>query len=193
MNESNLKILKGNFETVPIENLRRECDPSFFKFSSTDKLEPLDGTIGQERAVESISFGLGIKTRGFNVYASGPTGVGKSSAVQAYVEKRAKGEPAPMDWCYVNNFEDPDRPSAISFSPGRSVEFAKDMDDLISSAREEIPKAFESKEYEERKTKITNEFEAERERSFGEIENDAAKRGFAVEVTTAGILSLIHI
>lgn len=190
MNDSNLRIINDTIAEVEIADLRRECSPSFFKFSSTEQLSLLDGTIGQERAVESISFGLAIKTKGFNIYAAGPTGVGKSSTVKAYIEKRAKAEPIPSDWCYVNNFIEPDRPLVIAFSPGHSVEFAKDVDELISSAREEIPKAFEGKEYEERKTRITNEFESERERAFAEIEKQASQRGFAVEVTTAGIITI---
>ncbi|MBI4733932.1 MAG: AAA family ATPase, partial [Rubrobacteridae bacterium] len=190
MNDSNLKLLKRDIEEVALNDLRRECDPSFFTFSSTEQVGALDGTIGQERAVESIVFGLSIKTKGFNLYAAGPTGVGKFSAIKSYIEKRAKDEPVPNDWCYVNNFSDPDRPSTIFFPPGHSVEFAKDMDDLISSAREEISKVFESKEYEERKTRITNEFETERERAFGEIEKKASVRGFAVDITTAGIVTI---
>jgi len=190
MSAANVRKVKTAFAEVAIEDLRREIDPSMFKFSSTKEVKPLEGTIGQDRAVESINFGLGIKTKGFNIYAAGPPGVGKTSTVKSYIEMRARQEPIPSDWCYVNNFNDPDRPLAISLPAGRGKEFAKDMDELIRSAREEIPKAFESKEYEERKTRIANEFEAQREKGFAEIEKRAGERGFAVEVTPGGIITI---
>ncbi len=186
----NLKRITTKFNEVSVEELRRECDPSTFKFTSTQEVEPLQGTIGQERAVESIEFGLGIKTKGFNIYAAGPSGTGKTSTVKDYIEMMAKREPVPNDWCYVNNFNDPDRPLTISLPAGQGRDLAKDMDDLIAHARDEIPKAFESKEYEERKTRIANELESEREKAFSEIEKKAEQRGFAVDITTAGIITI---
>jgi len=190
MDSANLRKVESGFSEVVIEDLRRESDPSVFKFSSTREVKPLKGTIGQERAVEAIEFGLGIKTKGFNLYAAGPPGVGKTSTVKDYIQIKAKQDPVPNDWCYVNNFSDPDRPLAISLPAGRSKDLAKDMDELIRSAREEIPKAFEGKEYEERKSKIANELEQERERGFAEIESEADKKGFAVDMTTAGIVTI---
>ncbi|MCL6472707.1 MAG: AAA family ATPase [Firmicutes bacterium] len=186
----NLRKSTNNFAEVAIEDLRRECDQSIFQFKSTEEVEPLKGTIGQERAVQAIEFGLGIKTKGFNIYAAGPSGTGKTSTVKAYIQMKAEKEPVPNDWCYVNNFYDPDKPLAISLPPGRGRVFAKDMDELIAHTREEIPGAFESKEYEERKARITNEFEQAREKGFAEIEKKADERGFAVEITTAGIITI---
>lgn len=190
MDQPGLRRIKDAFHELPIEDLRRDCDPSVFKFSSTADIEPLMGTIGQDRAVESIEFSLGIKTKGFNMYASGPPGVGKTSTIKAYIELKAKQEQVPSDWCYINNFNDPDRPLAISLPPGKGRELSTDMDDLIAHARDEIPKAFESKEYEERKTRIANDFEVQREKAFAEIEKKAEDRGFAVDITTAGIMTI---
>ncbi len=186
----NIRKSENNFAEVAVEDLRRECDPSIFSFSSTQEVEPLKGTIGQARAIESIEFGLGIKTKGFNMYIAGPPGVGKTSTVKKYIQMKAKAEPVPNDWCYVNNFSDPDRPLAISLPPGLGRNFAKDMDEVLEHARSEIPKAFESKEYEERKTRIANELESEREKAFSEIEKKADEQGFAVDITTSGIITI---
>src|SRR3990172_3611977 len=180
MDTASIKKVKRTLREATVEELRRDCDPAIFKFASTDEVEPLEGTVGQERAIEAIEFFLGIETKGFTLYASGPPGVGKTSTVRSYIQKIAKEQPVPYDWCYINNFGDPDRPLAISLPAGRSKQFAKDMEELISSARLEIPKAFESKEYEERKARITNDFEAHREKGLAEIEKKAEARGFTV-------------
>ena len=38
---------------------------------STKDLTPLSEIIGQERAVRALTFGLGIKDHGFNMYVAG--------------------------------------------------------------------------------------------------------------------------
>jgi hypothetical protein len=40
---------------LPAEKLRRECDASFMRCETTQQLVPLQGIIGQERAVRSES------------------------------------------------------------------------------------------------------------------------------------------
>ena len=46
-------------------------------------MAPLEGAIGQPRALAAIEFGLEIETSGYNIYASGPIGTGKRSTVGA--------------------------------------------------------------------------------------------------------------
>ena len=71
------------------DRLKKSCDPGQFAFETTKEVAPLDGTIGQDRAVSAIDFGFGIKTRGFNVYVAGPVGTGKDTTVRTYVQKVA--------------------------------------------------------------------------------------------------------
>lgn len=40
---------------IPVEQLRRRCDPFIFEFESTADIPPLDDAIGQERAVRAIA------------------------------------------------------------------------------------------------------------------------------------------
>ncbi len=90
------------------------CDPESFEFQTTDDLENLAETIGQERAVEALRFGVEIDQQGYNMFVLGPSGVGKQSTVMGFLRRRLKEQPTPADWCYVNNFEAPYRPKAIS-------------------------------------------------------------------------------
>ncbi|MCL4371512.1 MAG: hypothetical protein M1380_11515, partial [Chloroflexi bacterium] len=45
---------------VPVERLRRSCDPATMPFETTEQVEPLLGTVGQERAISAIEFGVEI-------------------------------------------------------------------------------------------------------------------------------------
>lgn len=110
--------------------LRKECKPGSFKFQDTSKLTFSDDIIGQERAVKAMEFGLKIKTRGYNIFMSGMTGTGKTSYAQNIVKKISKKLKTPDDWCYVYNFDNPNKPKAINLPAGLGKVFQKDMEDF---------------------------------------------------------------
>ena len=175
---------------LPVEKLRHVMDPALLDFDTTEEVEPLVGTTGQKRALDAIEFGLNIKAYGYNLFVSGQSGTGRNTTISAFVEKLAKTEKVPPDWCYVQNFADPYRPSAISLPPGRGTELAKDMDELIEDAKREIPKAFENENYEQRKRDILKDLQARREAISNELQERARKEGLAIEATPVGIITV---
>ena len=66
------------------------CDPTQFEFETTETVPPLEGIIGQERAVRAMEFGLMVKKHGYNIFITGPIGTGKSSYAQTIVKEVAK-------------------------------------------------------------------------------------------------------
>ena len=53
-------------------DIYRICDPSTLGFQSTAELPELKEIIGQDRAVSSVHFGIGIQSEGYNIFAMGP-------------------------------------------------------------------------------------------------------------------------
>jgi AAA domain len=88
-------------EPLAPDALYRRCDPAQLEFASTAELEPLDGVIGQERALAALRFGVGIRHENYHLFALGPLGIGKHAVVHQVLEQRAATEPVPSDWCYV--------------------------------------------------------------------------------------------
>lgn len=172
---------------VPVRQLRRVCDARQLKFKTTKELEPLDGTVGQARAVSALEFGLSIEADGFNVFVSGTPGSGRSTELMAQIERIAKARPAPRDWCYVFNFTDPARPRALSLPPGRGHELSHHVEDLVAAVRRDIPRAFESDEYAQRRDQVGREVQAQREKFFEALESEARERNLAVNATPMGI------
>jgi lon-related putative ATP-dependent protease len=168
------------------DDLYRSCDPKIFTFKTTEELPPFEGTIGQQRALHAIDFGLSLQSKGFNIYVLGEPGTGKTSTIRALIKKKAETEPVPPDWVYVYNFKDPDSPMAISLEPGRGIEFKKDMEELLHSLKVEIPKVFESKEYEKQKQKILEEFQKRQKDLFSAIEEEAESKGFTIRRSMGG-------
>jgi len=170
--------------------LRRRLAPSTLPFSTTAAVEPLVGTIGQPRALEAIEFGLGVETHGFNVFVAGLPGTGRRTTVLDYVQSRAATLPVPADWVYVHNFAAADRPNAIRLPPGTGIRFAADMDELLTTARREIPRAFESEAYDHRRRGAVADAAAQQEELERDLTAFAAERGFVLKTGLTGIASM---
>ena len=172
--------------TLTPEELHSPCDPKRFRFRTTAEVEPLSRIVGQQRALEAIDFGLNMQSLGFNIYVLGESGTGKTSAIRHFIPAKAKSEPVPPDWAYVFNFREPAEPIAISLSPGRGSEFQRDMEELVASLKTAIPKVFESKEYEQQKSRIMEAFQKRQKELFGAMEREAESKGFSVRATISG-------
>ncbi len=170
------------------EDLYKRCDPESFSFATTDDITQFSGTIGQEKALRSLDFGLGMDSTGFNIFAIGETGTGKMSTIMAMLNEKAGSEATPADWCYVNNFKDPDMSIAFALPPGKGVLFQKEMEELIRMLRLEIPKAFESKEYETQKSRVIDEFQQKQSEYLSRLDAEAKERGFTVKRSPTGVL-----
>ena len=171
-----------------IEELYQCCDPSVFAFNTTDELPDAIETIGQERALRAIDFGLNLENSGFNIFMLGDNGTGKMTTIKAFLAKKAAEEPVPDDWCYVYNFKDTDVPLAISLAPGMASLFQKDMDELVKTLRIEIPKIFESKEYEKQKNQTIEEFQQKQKELFSAMDEDAKAKGFSIRKSVSGLM-----
>jgi lon-related putative ATP-dependent protease len=170
------------------EQLRRTFDPHALGIETTEHIEPLEGIIGQRRAVSALQFGLGIQELGFNIYVAGPPGIGKMTAVKSFLEELARQKETPPDWCYVNNFEDPYQPKALRLPPGWGARFAQDIKNLIEHVRRELPKVFESEEYSARRDEIVKAINQQREAIINRVQEKASQAGFLLQAAPFGIL-----
>ncbi|MEW8645540.1 MAG: ATP-binding protein [Candidatus Thiodiazotropha endolucinida] len=171
---------------LPPEALCRHCDPDQFNFDTTDELEDLEGFIGQERATESLHFGLGVEHKGYNLYALGPAGAGKSAMVRKFLKALAAERPIPSDWCYVNNFSDARKPHAVALPAGQGVMFKEDMEQLVIDLQEAIPLVFESDEYHTRRQAKEDRLEERQENAMAAMQKKAEEKHIALINTPTG-------
>jgi lon-related putative ATP-dependent protease len=163
------------------------CDPAVFEFDTTEELPTEIEIIGQQRAVEAIDFGVTIASSGFNVYAMGYAGTGRSTTINTFLKRIAAEEPVPDDWVYVYNFADPNRPRAIALPPGTAVQFRADMQELLDDLLREIPRAFESEDYEQQRERIIRQMQEERNAEFSQLEHKVNERGFTLIKAATGL------
>ena len=176
----------GEVERLSADALCWRCTPDQFAFESTDDLEDLVEVMGQERAVEALRFGIGMRRAGYNIYALGPEGIGKHTVARRFLEEQAREAPLPLDWCYVSNFKEPRKPRILQLNAGRGAVFQADMARFVEDVRHALRSAFESEEYRTRRQVLEEEIKERQEHALEKIEEDAKARGIALMRTPVG-------
>jgi lon-related putative ATP-dependent protease len=164
-----------------------ECPPGKVECKTSEELSPLEGIVGQDRALKALIFGVEMKGKGFNIFAAGPPVTGKRPATRNYLEKIAKTKPTPPDWCYVNNFQNPYEPKALKLPAGKAKIFQKDLKNLIDQVKRAVPAALQSEEFVARTNSITKKSVEERDKILNELNDEAKQSSYAVRMNQLGI------
>jgi len=180
--------LKSKYRLKP-KDLRKVCNPDSFKFETTADLLPLKGIIGQDRAVRALEFGLTVDHQGYNIYLAGALGTGKTTLARELLQKKARKEPRPSDWCYVYNFDTPDCPIALELPAGQGKKFKKDLEDQIEKIIARVSKVLEEDEFGYKRSQIMNQFMEQTSALYLRAEEEARKLGFGITRTDQGINS----
>ncbi len=166
---------------VPASHLRRVCQPL-----SKVRPAPAEPFFGQQRAVDALRFAIEMEREGYNAYVLGPLGSHRHKLVEDLARERALTKPAPDDWCYINNFADPERPRALRLPAGKGADFRDKMRTLISEMRLAIPAAFEADDYRNQLKALEAETQKDVEQQWRSLETQASSEGIAVLQTPTG-------
>lgn len=181
--------MKPDTFRIPVDQLRKTCDPDQFNFHDTSELDPLEEVIGQDRAVRAVTFGIGIDSRGYHLFAVGPPGTGKTTTVQGFLKQRAADQEVPDDWCYVNNFSEPDKPRSLRLPAGLGCQFRDDMKELVEQFQSDIPEAFTSEKYDTEREGIKEIYREKQQEIFQELEQEAKEEGLTLLQTPHGLVT----
>jgi ATP-dependent Lon protease len=180
------------------EELRWKCDPDVFEFTSTSDIEPIEGILGQERALKALRLGVELKGPGYNIYIAGLSGSGKATGVKQMLEVIGSSCPEIFDYAYVNNFQDSDRPTLLSFPKGKAKFFKRALQSAIEILRKKIPQALESEGYLEMKKNIVSGYSKQEEELMNSFDTELRKEGLSLgqvkvgEVARPDIIPLIN-
>ena len=172
---------------IPVKKLKYTCDPSVFKFKTTEELKNNYKGVGQERGIASLEFGLRVDTKGYNLYLEGPTGSGKTTYTKNYLTKLAKSKRKPQDWCYIYNFNNPNEPIAVSLPAGDGKKFKDLMDKFIEEIKVDIYNTFKNDEFEKEKNLIVQRYQEKRGKLLENLNKKSKKYGFQVKTADNGI------
>lgn len=169
------------------KDLKMTCNPSMFKFETTEELEPIQTGIGQDRGIKALEFGIQVDVKGYNLYLEGPSGVGKTMYTKNYLDKISLKKKVPCDWCYIYNFSNPNEPIAVDLPAGQGKEFKESMEGFIKEIKKDIQKTFNADDFEKEKALIKQEFEVKRSALLDKLNEEASKYNFQVKAAQNGI------
>ncbi len=170
------------------EDLYRRCDPELFDFETTRDLAGLEETLGQPRAAAAVEFAVGMEHDGYNVFAFGPPGTGKYTAIRRFLDRRAAELPAPADVCYVNDFDEAQKPRLLELPAGKGRQFQKDMKGLVEELGSALGAAFESEEYQTQRQMIEGSLEERQGKAISEVGEAAREQDIALLRTPMGVV-----
>ncbi len=168
------------------DRLYRACDSGRFSFTTTAELEDLTEGIGQARAIDAARFGIGMRHAGYNLFVMGPIGGGKRTLIRQLLDQRVAAEAKPSDWCYVHNFGQPHKPRALELPAALGARLQADMEQLLGELQARIPAVFEGDEYRRRLGRIDEDYGERQSQAFGEVGEEAGKRGIVLLRTPNG-------
>ncbi len=174
---------------LPASELRAHFEDDLLAFDTTASLEDVaDKVVGQERAIDAIQFGMGMKESGYNIFIAGPSKAGLTYTARTFIEEQARQEPTPPDWCYVFNFKEQDKPKGLKISAGTGKLLKKDMNDFIDTLQAKIPEVFDSDDYRAKEGEVHQDFEKRRREYIDELSQEAREQGFILQFSQVGMV-----
>lgn len=183
---------RGGKDSVEVDGLRNALNPGTLGFLTTKELEPYTGLIGQKKALEAVALGLDLRYDNFNIFAIGPMGGGKLTAVSNLLAETTPKWDVPTDWVYVNNFDRPHNPQAIELPAGQGPKFNRMMIEVIDELRLGLPALFQSDEYVTRRRSIDLAFENNQEDAIENLIEHAFTKNVIILRTPSGFTMVPH-
>jgi len=168
--------------------LRRRMQLTSLPFATTADAPELNEIIGQERATRAIEFGIEIPYQGYNIFAMGPVGAGKTTIITGFLERKARTRSVPADWGYAHNFNDPDRPEALQLPPGGGARLRDDIDQLLNQVSDTLIKAFASEQYAEHRNALVRQSDQLRTDHLRQLDQFAREQGFVLVRLPMGLM-----
>jgi lon-related putative ATP-dependent protease len=165
---------------VPPKALRWVCAPGSLGISSMGDVRPLREIIGQDRALRALQVGMEMHHYGYNIFATGLPGTGKTTTIKRMLHDAAKRHVDLTDKCYLHNFRDPDAPVAVMLPAGQGVQLKQDMASLLAELQKSVPAVFESRRYVEQRKATLDHFQDRQRSVLKDFEKKVKSKGFEV-------------
>jgi lon-related putative ATP-dependent protease len=184
---------------LPASELKWTCDTNCFDFDTTDTVTPIEGIVGQHRALKALKIGIDIESPGYNIFITGLSGTGKQTTMRKLLKEFLPKKKLKLnDYTYVNNFRDEDHPSILVFPAGQGRKFKTDIKSTIKYFQENIPQLLEKEPFLSQRKKLINELGKLQKKLMGGFEKKLKKDKLTLgqikteEVTRPEIFAVIE-
>lgn len=170
----------ADHRALPLEDLRWYCPLNMIPAETTESVEPIEGIIGQDRALKALKLGVELYSPGYNVFVCGLSGTGKATTIKTILEKIQPTKLLTRDYCYVNDFVDSDRPMLLIFERGVGARFKREMAEAMNMVKERMPGIFEEEEFLKTRQSYVDEYNKQETMLFASFEKEIEPDGFVL-------------
>jgi hypothetical protein len=168
------------------EQLRWRCPAEWLPFETTKSVMPAESILGQDAAAESLRFGLITNAPGHHVFVRGLAGTGRVTLVREVMERIKPLCPPSRDYCYVRNFDQPERPKLIALPRSKAAPFAALMDEFAEFLRGGLQRAMSSDQLKAERAALDNSVNARIAETLKPFEKDLQAAGLGLVTVDLG-------
>lgn len=192
MTKKSQPILARAAHPLPPEKLRNRLDPATLPYEDSRKVPRKSGqAVFQPRAMQALRMAIMIPGLEYNVFVAGEPGQGRTHFVRQFLKPEAAKRPAPCDWIYLHNFEDEDRPLAVSLPAGQGRVYKTALAKALADVRLAISASFDQDAYRRKHETLFKRFSATRDSIYSKMETMARDKGFALDMDDNGGLTIM--
>jgi ATP-dependent Lon protease len=163
------------------EDLKWVCDTNVFDFENSEKIKPIEGIVGQDRALKALKVGVELKSPGYNIFITGLSGTGKFTTIKQMLESITPDCSNQLfDYAYVNNFKDEDRPLLLQFPAGQAKKFKRDLQRTIKILQEKIPQLLSTEPFVTQKKNLLSDYGKKQQTIMFSFEEKLKKDNFTL-------------
>ena len=145
--------------------------------------------IGQNRAVQALSMGINIKEKGYNIFAIGEAGTGRSSAISSMLSGYQPKDEELQDIAYSFNFKNPLEPALLYFPKGKAEEFKRELQKAIKTIKTKLEALMSTGKMVYESHRLKEKTEIELVKSIASFEEKVKNRNFKMIKQKEGVSS----
>lgn len=169
---------------IPTSRLRWRVEPSWL--SDSKGAQP-----GPDQAITDITQALELALRASNphrrhVFVRGEPECDRNRLIEMAIGKCKPGDRTYPDYCYVHNFDHPDRPRLVELPAGGARDLRAELREISHFIRNRLDQVLQARPVQARLKALVNRTEAEIKRRIDPLEADLKSRGLALLYEEAG-------
>jgi predicted ATP-dependent protease len=171
--------------------MRAVFDPTRIPYADSRDIPANAGPLPfQPRALQALRLALTIKGGEYNVFVAGEANLGRTYFVKNFLAPIVEKLQRPPDWVFLHNFEDPDRPAAVSLPAGQGRELKTGLAKAVAEVRRQIPARLAQEAHVKKHESLIRRYQTERDKLLSRMEDMAGRQGFNLEMDEQGALIL---
>ena len=149
-------------------------------FQLTENGGPSFAVIGQERAMMAMELALSIRSRGYNLFVSGPAGTGKRTAINHVLKQLPTDLSRLRDICLIHDFKDGECPRPLYLPAGMADGFRNSLRGLLVDLNKTLADLSHNGQFRKMRDKLVLQTETGQQQLVAEFEARLAVEGFKI-------------